>query len=61
MDMVFRDDECRIQKGHAAANFTTTKPAATNLLRRSGANASLALKRQLAAWDEDFLFEISPR
>jgi len=61
MDMVFRDDECRIRKGHAAANFTTIKHAATNLLRRSTAKASLTLKRHLAAWDEDFLFEILTR
>ncbi len=58
MDMVFRDDECRMRKGNAAANFTSIKHAATNLLRKSPGKESLTLKRQIAAWDEDFLAKI---
>ncbi len=58
LDMVFRDDECRIRKGNAAANFTTIKHAASNLLRASPGSESLTLKRHLAAWDEDFLCKI---
>ena len=34
MDMVFRDDECRIRSQNAPANFTTIKHVASNLLRR---------------------------
>ena len=34
MDMVFRDDECRIRTEHAPANFTTIKHIAINLTRR---------------------------
>ena len=34
MDMVFRDDECRIRSAHAPANFATIKHMASNLLRR---------------------------
>ena len=34
MDMIFRDDECRIRTDHAPANFTTIKHIAPNLLRR---------------------------
>jgi hypothetical protein len=33
MDMVFRDDECRVSKDHAPANFTTIKQMASNLMR----------------------------
>lgn len=58
MDMVFRDDECRIRKGNAPANFTTIKHAASNRLRSVKGNQSLRLKRHLAAWDEVFLFQI---
>jgi predicted transposase YbfD/YdcC len=58
MDMVFRDDECRIRKGNAPANFTTIKHAASNMLRSVKGNQSLRLKRHLAAWDEDFLLQI---
>ena len=28
MDMVFRDDECRVRTNHAPANFTTNRPVA---------------------------------
>jgi predicted transposase YbfD/YdcC len=55
MDMVFRDDECRISSGHAPANFTTVKHVALNLMRRSPAKDSMRLKRKVAAWDDDFL------
>lgn len=55
MDMVFRDDECRIRKNHAPANFTTVKHMASNLLRRAPGKDSLRVKRRVAAWDDDFL------
>ena len=30
MDMLFRDDECRVRTDHAPANFTTIKHMARN-------------------------------
>ena len=35
MDMIFRDDECRIRTNHAPANFTTIKHMAQNLIRKA--------------------------
>ena len=35
MDMIFRDDECRIRTDHAPANFTTLKHIALNLIRKA--------------------------
>jgi predicted transposase YbfD/YdcC len=58
MDMVFRDDECRISTGHAPANFTTVKHVAHNLMRRSPAKDSMRLRRKAAAWDDDFLVSL---
>jgi predicted transposase YbfD/YdcC len=58
MDMVFRDDECRISTGHAPANFTTIKHIALNLMRRSPAKDSLRLKRKVAAWDDNYLISL---
>ena len=55
MDMVFRDDECRIRKDNAPANFTTIKHMASNLLRRAPGKDSMRVKRHVAAWDDDFL------
>jgi predicted transposase YbfD/YdcC len=55
MDMLFRDDECRIRTEHAPANFTTVKHIALNLTRRAPGNDSLRVKRKIAAWDDDYL------
>ena len=55
MDMVFRDDECRVRTDHAPANFTTIKHMAHNLLRTANSKDSLRLRRKVAAWDDDFL------
>lgn len=55
MDMIFRDDECRIRTDHAPANFTTLKHMAHNLIRKAPGKDSLRLKRKVAAWDDDFL------
>lgn len=55
LDMVFRDDECRIRTENAPANFTTLKHMAQNLTRRAPGKASLRSKRKTAAWDDDFL------
>ena len=55
MDMVFRDDECRLRTDHAPANFCTIKHMAHNLVRLAPGKASLRLKRKTAGWDDDFL------
>ena len=55
MDMIFRDDECRVRTDHAPANFTTIKHMAINLLRKAPGKDSLRLRRKVAAWDDHFL------
>ena len=58
MDMVFRDDECRVRTEHAPANFTTIKHIAHNLLRRHPAKLSMTTKRLKAGWNEKFLLSL---
>lgn len=55
MDMIFRDDECRLRTDQAPANFTTIKHMAHNLIRNAPGRDSLRLRRKVAAWDDDFL------
>lgn len=55
MDMIFRDDECRVRTAHAPANFTTLKHMAHNLIRKAPGKDSLRVRRKVAAWDDDFL------
>lgn len=61
MDMVFRDDECRIRKANAPVNFATVKHMASNLLRLAPGKDSLRVKRKLAAWDDDYLAALVTR
>lgn len=61
MDMMFRDDECRVRTDHAPANFTTIKHMAHNLLRIAPSKDSLRLRRKVAAWDDEFLARLVTR
>ena len=58
MDMVFRDDECRVRKDHAPANFATIKHAAFNFLKRASGKDSMRGKRKRAGWDDHFLYSV---
>lgn len=58
MDMVFRDDECRIRRANAPANFATIKHIASNLMRAKADKNSMRVKRRLAAWDDAYLESI---
>ncbi len=61
MDMVFRDDECRIRKHNAPANFAVVKHIAANLLRATPGNESMRVKRKMTNWDDDFLHGVISR
>ena len=58
MDMVFRDDECRVRTDHAPANFCIIKHMAQNLIRLAPGKTSLRQKRMAAGWDDDFLAKL---
>jgi len=58
MDMVFRDDESRVRKDHAPANFATIKHAAFNFLKRAPGRESMRGKRKRAGWEDDFLYSV---
>jgi predicted transposase YbfD/YdcC len=60
MDMVFRDDESRVRKDHAPANFATIRHMAQNLLRNATGKESLRLRRKVAAWDDEYLASLVP-
>jgi predicted transposase YbfD/YdcC len=55
MDMIFRDDECRVRTDHAPANFAAIKHMAQNLLRNAPGKSSLRSRRKAAGWDDNFL------
>ena len=55
MDMVFRDDECRVRTGNAPANFATCRHIAYNLTRKAPGKDSIRLRRKTAGWDDEYL------
>jgi predicted transposase YbfD/YdcC len=57
LDVVYREDECRIRKRNGPANFAAIRHMTLNLLQRTktAKKKSVRVKRGLAALDETFL------
>jgi predicted transposase YbfD/YdcC len=58
LDVTFREDDSRIRKGFGSENMATLRRLAINLLKREPTKQSLATKRLMAAWDNDYLFRV---
>lgn len=59
LDVVFREDECRIRKGYAAENFAVLRHIALNLVREEKSiKRGVKGKRLKAGWDNDYLSKI---
>ena len=55
MDMLFRDDECRVRTDNAPFNLAIVKHLVLNVLRTGKSKDSLRIRRKVAAWDENAL------
>ena len=56
LDVVFREDDCRIRIGHAAENMGLLRRLAMNLLRREKSDKrGIHVKQLKAALDERYL------
>lgn len=58
LDVVFKDDQSRLRKGHGAKNMAVVRHFAINLVRSATDKRSLKLRRKLAGWDEQYLASI---
>lgn len=59
LDVTFREDESRIRKGHADANFSILRRTALSLLKNeSTAKVGIKNKRLTAGWNEDYLMKV---
>ena len=59
LDISFREDECRIRKGHAAENFTRLNRIALNLLKaQTQHKVGIKTKRLCCGWSHDYLFRV---
>ena len=59
LDVSFQEDQSRIRKGHADANFSILRRTALSLLKNeTTAKVGIKNKRLTAAWDETYLEKV---
>jgi predicted transposase YbfD/YdcC len=58
LDVTFREDECRIRKGHGPENFAILRHIARNLLQQESSKKSIKQKQLRAGWDERYLGKV---
>ncbi len=59
LDVTFQEDQCRIRKGHADANFSILRRTALSMLKNeSTAKVGIKNKRLTAGWDESYLEKV---
>jgi len=59
LDVTFGEDQSRIRKGHADANFSILRRAALSLLKNNRAlKVGVKNKRLAAGWDNDYLAQV---
>jgi hypothetical protein len=59
LDVVFREDNCRVRKDHAPENLAVIRQIALNLLKQEKtAKAGIQTKRLMAGWDHVYLVKL---
>lgn len=59
LDVTFGEDQCRIRKGHADANFSILRRTALSLLKNEPtAKVGIKNKRLMAGWDDQYLAKV---
>jgi len=58
LDVVFKDDQSRLRKGHGAINMAIVRHFAINLVRAVKDKRSIKLRRKKVGWSPDYLASI---
>ncbi len=59
LDVTFSEDQSRIRRGHADANFSILRRTALSLLKNNHSHrVGVKNKRLLAGWNENYLLEV---
>jgi len=59
LDVTFQEDQCRIRKGHADANFSSLRRTALSLLKNERTlKVGVKNKRLTAGWDDTYLKKV---
>jgi predicted transposase YbfD/YdcC len=55
LDVIFKEDQSRLRRGHGAQNMALVRHLALNLIRAMPGKQSIKGKRKLATWDDAYL------
>ena len=58
LDMIYREDESRIQDEHLRENFAWLNRFTLSLLKQHPGKDSVVMKRRSCGWNDDFLLEV---
>jgi predicted transposase YbfD/YdcC len=59
LDVAFREDDCRVRRGHGDENFATLRRLALQLLNQEKtAKVGFQTKRLMSGWDEGYLLKV---
>ncbi|MDD2739553.1 MAG: ISAs1 family transposase [Methylomonas lenta] len=59
LDVAFDEDHSRTRKGHSAANLSTIRHIALNLIKNEkSCKVGIKVKRKRAGWDNDYLLRV---
>lgn len=58
LDVLMREDECRMRAANSAENFATLRHFVFNLLKTEPTKISLRRKQKTAGWDNDYLIKV---
>lgn len=58
LDVVFKEDQSRLRKGHGAQNMAIVRHFAINLVRAASDKRTIKLRRKYAGWDTEYLSTI---
>jgi predicted transposase YbfD/YdcC len=58
LDVVFKEDQSRLRKGHGAKNMAIVRHFAINLVRAAKDKRSVKSRRKVAGWDTNYLAAI---
>lgn len=58
LDVLFKDDQSRLRKGHGAKNMAVIRHFALNLIRTANDKRSLKTRRKLAGWSPHYLADL---
>jgi predicted transposase YbfD/YdcC len=59
LDVTFQEDQCRVRKGHADANFSLLRRTSLSLLKNNKTEkVGIKNKRLCAAWNDDYRLQV---